>query len=155
MLGVVWKMGVKTSLMAPFLLFNSRLRIYSPWTRAFFTPAFPGKKRKTTKETKIPTGGGVKENGTTSGHAVRPVLKSDLPKEYREGEPRPDLPWYTLKDVAQHHERTNRVWSTFRQGVYDVTDYVKVHPGKNQRSFRSLPCSLRVFLEWYRLHVGV
>ncbi|KAH3825782.1 sulfite oxidase-like [Dreissena polymorpha] len=42
------------------------------------------------------------------------------------------LPTYTLKDVKAHKDPASRVWVTYKNGVYDVTDYVAGHPGGNK-----------------------
>lgn len=42
------------------------------------------------------------------------------------------LPTYTLADVKQHKTRKDRVWVTYKNGVYDVTDYLDQHPGGNK-----------------------
>ncbi|XP_072386052.1 sulfite oxidase-like isoform X2 [Diabrotica undecimpunctata] len=46
------------------------------------------------------------------------------PGEYKKG-----LPDYTIEEVAKHKTRDTRVWVTFHKGVYDITDYLNVHPG--------------------------
>eukprot|EP00439_Symbiodinium_sp_Y106_P078541 s258_g17.t1 len=38
-------------------------------------------------------------------------------------------PVYCRKDVQQHDGRTGSVWVTYRDGVYDVTEYLEKHPG--------------------------
>jgi len=49
------------------------------------------------------------------------------------GEYRPDLPVYSAADVAKHHrlaeEGGSGVWVSFRGGVYDVSEFVAIHPG--------------------------
>lgn len=39
------------------------------------------------------------------------------------------LPVYTAKDVAQHKDKESRIWVTYLDGVYDITDFVSTHPG--------------------------
>ncbi|XP_037078135.1 sulfite oxidase, mitochondrial-like [Pollicipes pollicipes] len=34
-----------------------------------------------------------------------------------------------MDEVAQHGDMKRRVWLTYNQGVYDITDFVKKHPG--------------------------
>lgn len=43
---------------------------------------------------------------------------------YKEG-----LPTYRLAEVEKHADMKNRVWVTFKDGIYDVTDFVEGHPG--------------------------
>ncbi|CAI2358169.1 unnamed protein product [Caenorhabditis sp. 36 PRJEB53466] len=40
-----------------------------------------------------------------------------------------DLPMYKQDDVKQHGRNAERIWVTYKDGVYDVTDFVAMHPG--------------------------
>eukprot|EP01116_Phalansterium_solitarium_P002324 TRINITY_DN12279_c0_g1_i1.p1 TRINITY_DN12279_c0_g1~~TRINITY_DN12279_c0_g1_i1.p1 ORF type:complete len:562 (+),score=164.73 TRINITY_DN12279_c0_g1_i1:128-1813(+) len=42
------------------------------------------------------------------------------------------LPSYTRADVAKHATKEDRIWVSFRQGVYDITDFVELHPGQDK-----------------------
>jgi len=43
------------------------------------------------------------------------------------------LPTYTLKEVAEHDgKKSDRVWVTHGDGVYDITDFIKSHPGESR-----------------------
>ena len=37
----------------------------------------------------------------------------------------------TIDELNQHNCKENRIWVSFREGVYDVTDFVDQHPGGN------------------------
>ena len=41
---------------------------------------------------------------------------------------RPDLPIYTIDEVAEHAD-PDSLWYTFRGGVYDLTSFYQGHPG--------------------------
>lgn len=43
-----------------------------------------------------------------------------------------ELPYYNTDDVSKHTSVDTRIWVTYRQGVYDITDFVEQHPGGNQ-----------------------
>lgn len=45
------------------------------------------------------------------------------------GEFNPKLPSYNLEEVGKHDSADKRIWVTYRQGVYDITDFVVKHPG--------------------------
>jgi hypothetical protein len=45
------------------------------------------------------------------------------------GEFRKDLPIYTRADVASHKTPETGIWVSFKSGVYDITNFVEVHPG--------------------------
>lgn len=42
------------------------------------------------------------------------------------------MPVYRLTEVAKHNNATNGVWVCFGSSVYDVTDFVNIHPGGNR-----------------------
>ncbi|XP_029660614.1 probable sulfite oxidase, mitochondrial isoform X1 [Formica exsecta] len=45
------------------------------------------------------------------------------------GQLRKDMKVYTLEEVGKHDNKENRIWVTFGQGVYDITEFVDKHPG--------------------------
>jgi len=45
------------------------------------------------------------------------------------GQLRKDMKTYTLEEVGKHDCKENRIWVTFGQGVYDITEFVDKHPG--------------------------
>lgn len=58
-----------------------------------------------------------------------PVLASTKGIELIGGQPVKGLPLYKLEDVAQHCTKKDRIWVTFKQGVYDITNFIDEHPG--------------------------
>jgi Cytochrome b5-like Heme/Steroid binding domain len=42
--------------------------------------------------------------------------------------PRPDLPTYTMEQVAEHSDEES-MWFSYRGGVYDLTFFILGHPG--------------------------
>lgn len=42
------------------------------------------------------------------------------------------VPIYTSSDVAKHRNHQDGIWVTYKDGVYDITDFVKQHPGGNK-----------------------
>ena len=47
----------------------------------------------------------------------------------RAGRRREGLPEYSTEEVGQHDCREKRIWVIFKSGVYDITDFVPLHPG--------------------------
>uniref|UniRef100_A0A0N4ZYK5 sulfite oxidase n=1 Tax=Parastrongyloides trichosuri TaxID=131310 RepID=A0A0N4ZYK5_PARTI len=45
---------------------------------------------------------------------------------------RDDLPTFKLSEVEKHSKDAKRIWVTFKDGVYDITDFVENHPGGNK-----------------------
>jgi sulfite oxidase len=43
-----------------------------------------------------------------------------------------DLPYYSLQEVSEHSTVEKRVWVTYKEGVYDITDFIVEHPGGEQ-----------------------
>ncbi|KRY87238.1 putative sulfite oxidase, mitochondrial [Trichinella pseudospiralis] len=42
---------------------------------------------------------------------------------------RKDLPTFRAEEVKLHNEKSRQLWVTFRGAVYDITEFVDVHPG--------------------------
>uniref|UniRef100_A0AAF5CXV5 sulfite oxidase n=2 Tax=Strongyloides stercoralis TaxID=6248 RepID=A0AAF5CXV5_STRER len=42
---------------------------------------------------------------------------------------RDDLPSYKIDEIKKHNKNAERIWVTFKYGVYDITDFVENHPG--------------------------
>ncbi len=57
----------------------------------------------------------------------------------------PGLPDFTLQQVSQHKTSADRIWVTYRNAVYDVTEFVENHPGGMKRIMLA-GASLSVFL---------
>ncbi|TKR58740.1 hypothetical protein L596_030149 [Steinernema carpocapsae] len=58
--------------------------------------------------------------------ASRPVPKdveSFAPPE------RKDLPTFSKDEIGKHGKDSKRIWVTFKNGVYDITEFVEAHPG--------------------------
>lgn len=58
---------------------------------------------------------------------------------------KPDMPLYTRADLAKHATLEDRVWVSYKDGVYDVTEFIEAHPGGQVRACSELrpPCSFR------------
>jgi sulfite oxidase len=41
----------------------------------------------------------------------------------------PKLPTYTKEEIAKHKTKADRIWVTYKEGVYDITDFIPDHPG--------------------------
>jgi len=44
---------------------------------------------------------------------------------------RQDLPLFSMEEIAQHRAKHERIWVTYQHGVYDITEWVDIHPGGN------------------------
>ncbi|CAH0553952.1 unnamed protein product [Brassicogethes aeneus] len=52
--------------------------------------------------------------------------------DYDVGKHKQNLPTYTVEEVSQHTEQSTGIWVTYKEGVYDVTNFVNEHPGGEQ-----------------------
>lgn len=39
------------------------------------------------------------------------------------------LPFYTEEEVAKHNKDAETIWISYKNGVYDITEFVASHPG--------------------------
>ena len=39
------------------------------------------------------------------------------------------MPVFTSEDVAKHADPSTGIWISYKNGVYDITKFVKIHPG--------------------------
>eukprot|EP00538_Stauroneis_constricta_P011208 CAMPEP_0119554022 /NCGR_PEP_ID=MMETSP1352-20130426/6614_1 /TAXON_ID=265584 /ORGANISM="Stauroneis constricta, Strain CCMP1120" /LENGTH=678 /DNA_ID=CAMNT_0007600537 /DNA_START=94 /DNA_END=2130 /DNA_ORIENTATION=- len=74
-----------------------------------------------------------------------------LKPEFNHPPPRPDLPTYSMEEVAEHAEE-NDMWYTFRGGVYDLSFFLNGHPGGAPRLMMAAGQDLEPYWEVYRQH---
>lgn len=67
------------------------------------------------------------------------------------GRRRPDLPDYRLSDINEHRTAEKRIWVTFRDGVYDITDFMVGHPGGDKITLAA-GGSVEPFWDIYAVH---
>ena len=58
-----------------------------------------------------------------------------------------------LQDVRKHFNTESRVWMTYRNGVYDVTDFIAKHPGA-QNIMLAAGGDVQPFWDIYSVHKG-
>lgn len=68
------------------------------------------------------------------------------------GSVRPDLPTYSKEEVAKHRTKETGIWVTYRDGVYDVTEWADVHPGGSQRLMLAAGGPIDPFWAMYAQH---
>jgi sulfite oxidase len=59
---------------------------------------------------------------------------------------------YTKDEVAKHKTKQDRIWVTYKDGVYDITDFVEGHPGGSARIMMAAGSSIDPFWSMYRQH---
>ena len=45
------------------------------------------------------------------------------------GKRREGLPEFSIQEVGKHDSHEKRIWVIFKSGVYDITDFIPLHPG--------------------------
>ncbi|XP_062366913.1 sulfite oxidase, mitochondrial isoform X4 [Cinclus cinclus] len=66
--------------------------------------------------------------------------------------PAPQYPRYTRAEVAQHRTPSDRVWVTYGTEVFDVTDFVELHPGGPDKILLAAGGALEPFWALYAVH---
>ncbi|KAE8742914.1 hypothetical protein FOCC_FOCC011466 [Frankliniella occidentalis] len=82
-------------------------------------------------------------------------LARNAPKKAQKSVPsekREDLPTYTLEEVLQHTTMEKRIWVTYGQGVYDITDFIPQHPGGSEKISMAAGSSVEPFWMLYGVH---
>eukprot|EP00245_Coleochaete_scutata_P010478 TRINITY_DN3671_c0_g2_i1.p1 TRINITY_DN3671_c0_g2~~TRINITY_DN3671_c0_g2_i1.p1 ORF type:complete len:580 (+),score=104.36 TRINITY_DN3671_c0_g2_i1:155-1741(+) len=59
---------------------------------------------------------------------------------------------FTREEVARHRTRGERIWVTYKDGVYDVTDFIDMHPGGAERIMLAAGSSIDSFWGMYAQH---
>lgn len=61
------------------------------------------------------------------------------------------LPVFKLEEVEKHKTKADRIWVTYKNGVYDVTEFVEQHPG-GSKLMLAAGGSLEPFWMLYAIH---
>jgi len=70
------------------------------------------------------------------------------------GQVKPSLPNYTKAEVANHKTPETGIWVTYKNGVYDITQFVQEHPGGQARIMLAAGGSIESFWALYQQHVS-
>ena len=63
-----------------------------------------------------------------------------------------DLPIYRRTDLQNHKKPQDRVWVSYQDGVYDITDFIKVHPGGSDKLMMAAGGAIDPFWQMYPFH---
>lgn len=64
----------------------------------------------------------------------------------------PGLPLYTMNDLKCHGKNAERIWVSYKNGVYDITEFVLSHPGGNEKILMAAGGSIEPFWNVFALH---
>ena len=81
----------------------------------------------------------------------RSCCAAESPDCVTAGSRRTDLPDIRTSDIDQHKDASTGVWVTFRDGVYDVTDFVAEHPG-DKKILLAAGGAVDGFWDFYAIH---
>ena len=59
---------------------------------------------------------------------------------------------FSKEEVSEHSSRDKRVWVTYKDGVYDVTDFLDMHPGGSHRLMLAAGGAIDPFWAMYAQH---
>lgn len=65
---------------------------------------------------------------------------------------RGDLPTFTKQEVSKHRTKDSGIWVTYKDGVYDVTQWADIHPGGAQRLMLAAGAAIDPFWAMYAQH---
>jgi len=60
---------------------------------------------------------------------------------------------YSIAEVNKHDSPENRVWVTYKNGVYDITDFIPLHPGAD-KLLMAAGSSVEPFWAMYAVHLN-
>ena len=58
-----------------------------------------------------------------------------------------------MEEVNKHDSPENRVWVTYKNGVYDITDFIPMHPGAD-KLLMAAGGSVEPFWAMYAVHLN-
>jgi len=64
------------------------------------------------------------------------------------------LPTYSREEVSQHKTPATGIWVIYKDGVYDITEFVEEHPGGKARIMLAAGGSIEPFWALYQQHVS-
>ena len=63
-----------------------------------------------------------------------------------------ELPVYRRTALQKHKKVQDRVWVSYQDGVYDITDFLKVHPGGAEKLMMAAGGAIDPFWQMYPFH---
>lgn len=63
-------------------------------------------------------------------------------------------PIYTQEEVAQHKTKETGIWVSYKNGVYDITDFISNHPGGTDKIMLAAGKAIDPFWRIYQQHEG-
>ncbi|XP_032663674.1 probable sulfite oxidase, mitochondrial [Odontomachus brunneus] len=80
------------------------------------------------------------------------IYALDKTEDVECGKLQKDMKTYTLEEVGKHDKKENRIWVTFGEGVYDITEFVDKHPGGSSKILMAAGGSIEPFWSIFANH---
>lgn len=84
-------------------------------------------------------------------NAVNCEAKSNKPN-VKVGEIKEGLPTYTMADLKKHGKDADRIWVSYKNGVYDITEFVESHPGGSEKLIMAAGGSIEPYWSVFAVH---
>lgn len=88
-----------------------------------------------------------KNNDNSNKNENNEVKKEKIAGDIVEG-----LPFYTIDDVQSHNTVDKGIWVIYKNGVYDITQFINEHPGGKERIILAAGHSIEPFWKMYQQH---
>ncbi len=72
-------------------------------------------------------------------------------EEFEAGQIVIGLPTFTEEELAKHNRDAERIWISYKNGVYDITDFIESHPG-GEKILMAAGASAEPFWSIYTVH---
>tara|TARA_B110000483_G_C18144279_1_gene522755 strand:+ start:55 stop:1512 length:1458 start_codon:yes stop_codon:yes gene_type:complete len=59
---------------------------------------------------------------------------------------------YTYQEIATHNSIKDGIWTTYKDKVYDITDFIDSHPGGKDKIMLAAGSSLETYWNYYKQH---
>ena len=70
----------------------------------------------------------------------------------KEGAAHPGLPEYRLEEVATHKTEDTGIWVVYKDGVYDISEFMSTHPGGSEKIILAAGGSIEPYWEVFAAH---
>lgn len=80
------------------------------------------------------------------------ALSDDKEETIKAGEKRNELPTYSLNQVKEHNTLEKGIWIVYKNGVYDITQFIESHPGGSEKILMAAGSSIEPFWSIYAVH---
>ena len=81
-----------------------------------------------------------------------PGIETMILQDFKEGDEEHELPIITRKEVERHTSEETGIWVTYKDHVYDITDFVRLHPGGTKKILLAAGKAIDPFWSVYQVH---